>query len=135
MYLTTPDVFTPLFHGYSLPAYGEPPATPRKCDNRGIPPREPVKPLFTPNRVACPNPVFGVRDPAGVIGAAVNRAVQMMDNTINELVNARTRVCQGEPPAWPVLGDLTAYWLKNRMSVCIDDIRVWTAVRISRGRH
>jgi hypothetical protein len=51
----------------------------------------------------------------------------MLDNTISELVNARRAVCAGATPAWPLLGDITLEWLKNRLGVCIDDIRVWTA--------
>lgn len=108
---------------------GEPQPTPRTCDNRRIPTMATVRP-FTPNKVfgtCARRGVFGVTDPASVISRAVARAVEMLDNTIGELVNARTAVCGGATPAWPLLGDITADWLRNRLGVCIDDIRVWTA--------
>lgn len=105
---------------------GEPPPAPRVCDNRRIPALGTINP-FTPNRLSCAGTVFGVADPAGVVRAAVARAIEMLDNTIGELVNGRNRVCQGEPPAWPVLGDVTLCWLQNALSVNIDDIRAWTA--------
>jgi hypothetical protein len=105
-----------------------PPAAPRPrtCDNRSIPSREPIRP-FTASRVGCASVVFGEPDPVGVLRAAVARAIEMLDNTIEELVHARDRVCQGETPAWPLLGDITLCWLQNGLSVNVDDIRVWTA--------
>jgi hypothetical protein len=103
-----------------------PPPRPRVCDNRSIPARGPITP-FTPNRVSCPTVVFGVADPIGVVREAIARALEMLDNTIGELVDARSRVCQGEMPAWPLLGDITLCWLRNGLSVNIDDIRVWEA--------
>lgn len=108
-------------------AYDEPPSTPRACNNHSLPATGPITRL-TSNRVTCANQgVFGVHDPAAVVSAAVARALEMIDNTIGELVNARQHVCAGEPPAWPLLGDITADWLRNRLGICIDDIRVWTA--------
>ncbi len=109
--------------------YGEPQPARRSCDNRRIPVLVPVRPL-TRNKLfgnCATRTVFGVTDPFSVISRAVARAVEMLDNTIGELVNGRNRVCAGEPPAWPVLGDITLDWLKNRLSVCIENIRVWTA--------
>jgi hypothetical protein len=107
--------------------YGEPPPTPRTCDSRSIPQSGAIEAL-TARRVACTQPnAFGVADPFGVISRAVARAVEMLDNTISELVNARNAVCAGAAPAWPLLGDITAAWLRNRLGVCIDDNRVWTA--------
>jgi hypothetical protein len=105
--------------------YGEAPATPRVCNARGIPASTSTT-AVTPNRMACAH-VTGVADPGTVITAAVARAVEMLDNTIGELINARNAVCRGEPPAWPLIGDITADWLKNRLGVCIDDVRAWTA--------
>lgn len=102
------------------------PPTPRVCDNRSIPIGRPITP-FTPNRVGCASVVFGVTDPIGVIRGAIARALEMLDNTIGELVDARSRVCHGETPAWPLLGDTTLCWLRNGLSVNIDNIRVWTA--------
>jgi hypothetical protein len=105
--------------------YGEAPATPRVCSTRGIPASTSITPV-TPNRMACAQ-VANVADPGAVITAAVARALEMLDNTIGELINARNAVCRGEPPAWPLIGDITADWLKNRLGVCIDDVRAWTA--------
>jgi len=109
--------------------FGDTPLTPRTCDNQSIPTLITTKP-FTINKVygtCAKRTPFGVANPGTVIAAAVTRAIEMLDNTINELVNARTAVCAGEAPAWPLLGDITLDWLKNRLGVCIDDIRVWTA--------
>jgi hypothetical protein len=117
---------------------GEPQPTPRACDNRGIPERGAVQPL-TAKRVACTqhdaggvtDPVCvlskGVTDPVCVLSKAVARALEMLDNTIGELVNARNAVCGGATPAPPLLRDITSDWLRNRLGVCIDDIRVWRA--------
>ena len=116
-------------YGESLPA-SMPASAPaaRSCDSRRIPALDTIRP-FTTNRVygtcASSSP-FGVTNPADVISRAVARAVQMLDNTIGELVNARNGVCAGQPPA-SLLGGITADWLVNRLGVCIDDIRVWTA--------
>jgi hypothetical protein len=63
----------------------------------------------------------------GVISRAVERALEMLDSTLGELVDGRNAVCAGATPAWPLLGDITLEWLRNRLGVCIDDIRVWTA--------
>jgi hypothetical protein len=108
--------------------YGEAKLPPRACDNRGLPTTGPVQRL-TPNRVTCAKQqqVFGVANPQAVISAAVARAIEMVDNTIGELVNARKHVCAGEPAAWPLIGDVTADWLRNRLGICIDNITTWTA--------
>ncbi len=118
------------YQGYPMDAmYGEPLPAARVCDNRRIPTRETIR-RFTSNKVfgSCARRgVFGVTDPTGVISGAVARALEILDKTIGELVNARNGVCAGQPPAWPLLGDITADWLANRLGVCIDDIQVWTA--------
>ncbi|HEY7182751.1 MAG TPA: M35 family metallo-endopeptidase [Blastocatellia bacterium] len=110
-------------------AFGQSAPAALACDSRRIPGLATITP-FTTNRVygtCAKTGVFGVTAPGSVISAAVARAIGMLDNTIGELVNARSGVCAGRPPAWPLLGDVTADWLKNRLGVCIDDIRVWTA--------
>lgn len=109
-----------------LEAPARPVATPRRCDNRSLPSRGPVRPV-TRDKVRCARVVFGVTNPPVVVAAAAARAVEMLDNTIGELTNGRNRVCQGEPPAWPLLGDLTLVWLRDRLGVCVDDIGAWTA--------
>lgn len=113
---------------YGWPGYAEAPLIPRVCDNRSLPPLGPIT-AVTPNRATCTNQqqVFGIGNPESVVSTAVARAIEMIDNTVAELVNARQRVCAGEPPAWPLIGDVTADWLKNRLGVCIDDVRTWTA--------
>jgi hypothetical protein len=118
------------FRGYSSHfGYGEPAPAPRACNNARIPTLDPIVP-FTRGRIfgrCADTGVFGVADPTAVLTRAVARALEMLDNTIGELTNARARVCAGDPPAWPIIGDITAHWLRNRLSVCIDDIGVWTA--------
>jgi hypothetical protein len=107
--------------------YGQAPPAARRCDNRSIPERGTVNTL-TARRVACTSPqAFNVAGPFDVISNAVARAIEMLDNTISELVTAREAVCAGATPAWPLLGDITLEWLRDRLGVCIDDIRVWTA--------
>ena len=106
---------------------GEPQPKPRICDDRGIPEKGAVQAL-TDKRVACTqHNAFGETDPFRVISGAVARALEMLDHTIGELVNARSRVCEGETPASPLLRDITLEWLGDRLGVCTDDIRVWTA--------
>jgi hypothetical protein len=112
-------------------AYFSAPAdTPRTCDNKiPIPPLDTIRPFTTKKLYgACATRrPFGITDPGKVIAAAVSRALEMLDNTISELTNARNAVCAGQTPAWPLLGDVTLEWLRNRLSVCVDDIGVWTA--------
>ena len=120
-----------VYPGYLAEArYGEPPPTPRTCDNKvSIPALDTITPFTTKKlygTCATRSP-FGVTDPGKVIAAAVSRALEMLDNTIGELVNGRNAVCAGQTPAWPLLGDVTLDWLRNRLSVCVDDIGVWTA--------
>src|SRR5256885_740151 len=109
--------------------YGGLEIAPPPCGNQRIPAPDTIKPV-TPRKGfgRCGQAGgFGVANPGVVISTAIARALEMIDNTIGELVNARTRVCQGEAPAWPLLGDITLDWLRNRLSICIDDIRTWTA--------
>jgi hypothetical protein len=118
------------YRGYPLSAtFGQSAPAAPSCNNRGVPALDTITP-FTTNRAgkcASSHP-FSVTDTAGdIIKKAVARAIEMLDNTITELVNARNGVCAGQPPAWPLLGDVTADWLVNRLGVCIDDIRAWTA--------
>jgi len=84
----------------------------------------PATAVPTAGKVQCPDPAFGVANPLGVIRAAVKRALEMLNNTIGELRDARVRVCRGERD---VLRAVTAHFLRDRLSVCINDKRVWTA--------
>ena len=117
-------------HSLTGTHYGEPPLIPRTCDNKvRIPPLDTVTPFTTKKMfgTCAKRRPFGISDPGKVIAAAVARAIAMLDNTIGELVNARNAVCAGQTPAWPLLGDVTLDWLRNRLGVCVDDIGVWTA--------
>jgi hypothetical protein len=78
--------------------------------------------VLTGGFVNCPTRA----DALQILGTTVKRAVEMLDNTIGELVRAREAACRGEPLGWPALGDVTACWLKYRLGVCIDDRWVWT---------
>lgn len=113
--------------GFGLAAtVTNPPSVLRTCPTKGIPPMDTVHP-FTSNKVfgqCVKRGVFKESDPAGVISRAVARAVKMLDHTIGELVNARTAICSG---AEPLLSEITLDWLRNRLGVCIGDVRVWTA--------
>jgi hypothetical protein len=117
------------YPGYLANArFGQAPAGALLCDNARIPALV-TKTPFTLNRVfgTCQKRgVFGEKDPGAVIRAAVERALEMLDKTIGDLVAARTRVCSGESPATAV-NAIMLDWLRNRLSVCADDIRVWRA--------
>ena len=76
---------------------------------------------LTSGKVNCPTRADAVR----ILRTTIARAVEMLDNTIGELVRAREAACRGEPLGWPALGDVTACWLKYRLGVCIDDPSVW----------
>jgi hypothetical protein len=76
---------------------------------------------LTNGRVNCPLRA----DAVSILRTTIARAVEMLDNTIGELVRAREAACRGEPLGWPTLGDQTACWLKYRLGVCIDDLSAW----------
>jgi len=102
--------------------------TPQACNEQGIPGRIPIpKKVPTTGKVQCTKAqAFGVTDPFGVVSRAVKRALEMLDNTIKKLVEARKAVCGGATPA-SLVDEITLCLLKNGLSVNIDDIRVWTA--------
>ncbi|HEY2148242.1 MAG TPA: hypothetical protein VGH32_09915 [Pirellulales bacterium] len=98
---------------------------PRKCDERGIPAREPRRPI---GKIAGSKAsVLGVADPIGVLKRARERALDMLDGTIDQLLNARKAVCAGATPAPPLLSPIAFCWLKDGVGVNTDEIRVWTA--------
>ena len=76
---------------------------------------------LTSGRTNCPTQA----DAFQILRRTVARAVEMLDNTIGELVRARDAACRSGPLGWPALGDVTACWLKYRLGVCIDDLSVW----------
>jgi Lysine-specific metallo-endopeptidase len=114
---------------YPNPEYYNSPKSPvsfagRQCENK-IPKRTQVVKL-TPKKVACTQHNTGVKDPFAVLQKAVTRAIEMLDKTIDKLVNARSAVCGGATPV-SQLDQITRCLLKDGLSVNIDNIRVWTA--------
>ena len=103
---------------YGDGGYGEA----RTCDDRRIPERT-QKRKPTIGKFACggqTNARFKI------VEKAINRALEMLDNTIGELVEARVAVCSGAAPAPPHVRLITLQWL-NRLGVCVNDIRVWVS--------
>ncbi len=97
----------------------------RRCADPRIPKMEPRRSL---GRADCTQTsAHNIADPLSVLSKARERALEMLNNTINELTNARRAVCAGATPAWPLLGDATLCWLNRGLSVNTDNIRVWTA--------
>jgi hypothetical protein len=84
-----------------------------------------------PNFVSCnpPSPTIAATtgaDPVGVITAANTRAIELLDNAIDELQTTRNQIVAGEPVAWPVISDATASALQNRFHIDANDRNVWT---------
>jgi len=121
--------YAPYGYGYAPQmTFGQPPPAPLKCPTTGIPTLVTAKEYTpTPKFLMCPSGTYGVSNPGEVIKKAVARAIDMLDYSIADLTTSRARVCAGEPPAWPVLSDVTGIWLKTHLGVCIEDLRVWTA--------
>jgi Putative peptidoglycan binding domain len=90
--------------------------------------------MVDPAKVDCQRldrslPIFraiGTMDPVGVLEAVCQRAVAMLDNTIAELSRIRERVHAGEPPAFPLIGDLLGWSLQTRMLMRTNDPSAWT---------
>lgn len=110
--------------GYN--AYGLVPPPPVTCDNRRLPVTGDINPL-TAARTACGPNAFQVADHFLVLTRAIVRAIQMLDQTIGQLVDARHKICTGATPAESGLPPVARDWMINKLSVCIDDPRVWTA--------
>jgi hypothetical protein len=84
-----------------------------------------------PNFVSCNPPSAAIAattgtDPVGVITAANTRAIEMLNNAIDELQHTRDQIVAGEPVAWPVVSDATASALQNRFHIDANDRNVWT---------
>jgi hypothetical protein len=84
-----------------------------------------------PNFVSCNPPSVAIAattgsDPVGVITAANTRAIELLDNAIDELQHTRDQIVAGEPVAWPVISDTTASALQNRFHIDANDRNVWT---------
>ena len=90
--------------------------------------------MVDPAKVDCAKlnrslPIFraiGTTDPVGVLEVVCRRAVAMLDNTIAELTRIRARVHAGEPPAFPLIGDLLGWSLQTRMLMRAGDPMAWT---------
>jgi hypothetical protein len=67
-----------------------------------------------------------VADPVGVITAAENRAIQMMEDVLDSLDFTRRQIIGGAPAAWPTISDTLAIGLRL-MGLDPDDAAIWTA--------
>ena len=90
--------------------------------------------MVSPAKVTCAYtnktyPIFkamGTTDPVGKLEAISKRAWEMLNNTITELTKIKARVAAGDPPAWPLIGDLVGWALQTRMLMKVDDPKSWT---------
>jgi len=90
--------------------------------------------LVSPAKVTCATtnktyPIFkamGTTDPVGKLESISRRAWEMLNNTINELTKIKGRIAAGDPPAWPLIGDLIGWALQTRMLMKVDDPKSWT---------
>lgn len=102
--------------------FGEPPPpAPRVCNNQRIPQRSDIRP-FAIGRFACAQ---RRNDRFVIVNRAITRALEMLNNTITEVINGRNAVCLGSAPGTN-MRPITLQWL-NRLGVCVNDINVWTA--------
>lgn len=99
------------------------------CDDKDFPQPQTALSGISSVKIQCP----GHADAQKSLSSAVRDAVQMLDNTIAELTNARKAACQGKPLGWPLLNDITACWLQYRLGVCIEDRASWTAGTFESG--
>jgi hypothetical protein len=107
--------------------------TNQRLGQTSVPPKQIPNRMVNPAKVDCAKldrslPIFkaiGTTDPVGVLEAVCQRAVAMLDNTIAELTRIRERVRAGEPPAFPVIGDLLGWSLQTRMLMSVSDPKAW----------
>lgn len=99
------------------------------CNDKDLPQPEPGLSAVSAAKIQCPTRA----DVQRILNSAVRNAVQMLDNTIAELTNARKAACQGKPLGWPLLNDITACWLKYKLGVCIEDRASWSAGTFESG--
>lgn len=99
------------------------------CNDTGLPQPKPGRSGVSATKIKCPSR----GDVQRILNSVVSNAVQMLDNTIAELTNARKAACQGKPLGWPLLHDITACWLQFKLGVCIEDRASWTAGTFQSG--
>lgn len=88
----------------------------------------------TPSNVSCNRyprtyPIFkaiGTEQPVRDLQAVDDRAIELLTNTINELETARTAIQNGEPIAWPAIGDCIAESLRIRLLIDPANRTSWT---------
>ena len=94
-----------------------------------------IQRMVRPGYVSCRNyppshPVMqaiGTTDPVKEIEVADARAIQLLDNVIDELEGTRSSILKGAVIGWPTISDATALALRNRFQIDPDSRRVWTA--------
>jgi hypothetical protein len=81
--------------------------------------------------VSCQSPGAAIAaitgpDPVGVITRANTRAIEMLDNAINQLQVARNSIRGGAAPAAPVVSDAVRQALQGRFRLNTGDRNIWT---------
>jgi hypothetical protein len=92
-----------------------------------------AKRMVDPKKVDCANldrsyPIFkaiGTTDPVNALEKIVQRAVEMLDNTIGELKRIREEVKAGASLGWPLISDTFGLSLAKRMRLNINDRNAW----------
>jgi len=118
-----------ILNGYSGEWQGEFEAGPGKAPVARAP-----KPMVDAKKITClrsPNRAailkkIGTNDPQAVLEAACQRAVAMLNNTINELTRIKASVTAGDPIGWPLINDTLAWSMQNRMLMRVQDRATWT---------
>ncbi|KAA3662474.1 MAG: DUF4157 domain-containing protein [Chloroflexi bacterium] len=93
-----------------------------------------IQRLVNPTRVSCERfprtyPIFtaiGTSNPVVIIQQADTRAIEMLNNVINELSHIRARIQGGEPPAWPLISDTLGIAMREHLRLDANDANVWT---------
>ncbi len=90
--------------------------------------------MVDPKKVSCAGydksyPIFkvlGTTDPVGALEKIVQRAVEMLTNTIEELKRVQDRIVNHHDPiGWPLLNDDFALSLAKRMRIKVTDPKSW----------
>jgi hypothetical protein len=89
--------------------------------------------MVNPKKVNCSNfdrsfPILrtaGTNDPIAALEKIVQRAVEMLNNTISELTRIQGRVQVGDPIGWPLISDTFGMSLAKRMRLKVNDPAAW----------